>query len=578
MNILIDLRWMVIGKAGGMEQLAFELIASFSRVNQFDRIHLYCPRRTFREWRLGSGCGIFPIFSDEFDLVPETQITDLKAGNQREPSKKKLGLVEKRPRPDPEQRVIEIDLVHSIGGYIAPELRDYRNVVTVLDLQQVHHPEFFTKSEIEAREANHCAAIESSDRVICISKTVERDVCSHYSVAKGKTDSVWVIPSSHAWLKLKESYVEKTLKGMGLTGEFIFFPSHGWPHKNHVRLIGAFKEVRKWYPNLKLVLTGGELGSDHPALKRIDQLDLNEAVMHLGYRTPLEIRCLLQKAIMLVYPSLFEGFGLPVAEAIIAGKPVVCSNIAPLVEIGGDAVVTFNPKDESDVAVKILELIRSPSLRERLLLECEARRERFLPAAIGLKTINLYHEVCGIDPVEERAVRFQPSLRYEKGRHEIRKFERNCEQSNWSAAIRNALGALFNAPGFAWSVLRDRLSVGSRVGVSHRGRYGDGWIGPDYQEWFMVPQDSDRIEVELEPPPTPFDRSAAFRISVGGDTACEYRFEDGSNLTVKLNLPPNHRELIPLGIISHHSFIPKVLGFSDDARKLSMKLVALRWF
>ncbi len=576
MNVLIDLRWMEIGKAGGMEQLAYELIAALASFNTQDIIYVYCPRRTFREWALGPKSNIKPIFSDEFGLIPEMMSLSSSIEGEKDHSRK-IGIIEKLTGLLVAKRIVEIDLVHSIGGYIFDSLKDYRSVVTILDLQHVHMPEFFKEWELESREQNHRDAIAASDRFICISKTVKRDVSTHYSVGAENLDAIWVIPTSLAWLHLPDAYARRTISNMGVQGEYVYFPSHAWAHKNHLALIAAFVEVRASVPNLKLVLTGGKFDTKHPAFELIGKLDLKEVVMHLGYRTPLEVRCLLQKAKLLVYPSLFEGFGLPVAEAIIAGTPVACSNIAPLREIGGEAVVTFDPRNSSEIAQKIVELATDATFRDRILTEANIRRNLFSAEKIGRETLNLYRETCGLDPIESRAVLTDPCLKHEKARHSLRLFDQSCSKRKWKDAIINWIQAFLLGPRFALRILVDKLTVKKRSENTFQGRFGDGWLGPHYCEWLMTPEDSEFLEIKLEAPPGALVKTQSFQVLLDGKHEGEYDFGREPTLVVNIRMPEEVDRLILLRIVSKNAFVPRDLEDSIDTRTLSMKLLSLKW-
>src|SRR6185503_15266227 len=138
---------------------------------------------------------------------------------------------------------------------------------------------------------------------------------------------------------------------------------------------------------MTLILTGRPFPKEHPAAALMGQERLSSRVRHLGYRSPLEIRALFQECTALVFPSLFEGFGMPVAEAIIAGKPVACSNVASLPEIAGDAAVTFNPNDVEEMAARILEIATSPELRASLTAAARRRRPMFSASRSALKTL-----------------------------------------------------------------------------------------------------------------------------------------------------------------------------------------------
>jgi len=576
MNLLIDLRWMVIGEAGGMEQLAFELVASLDRIGSGGRIFVYCPRRTFREWKLSGETDVEPIFSDEYDLVPEHAVF-ADPNERRGRRSKKLGIVKKGADYSSEKSTVEIDLVHSIGGYLSSDLMGYRSVVTILDLQHLHYPDFFSSSEVRARNKNHRDAIANSDGIICISEAVKKDVCRHFPMAEGKTNCIWVIPSSLSWIEIPESVLSKTLSSLGLSGDYLYFPSHAWPHKNHATLLRAFVEVRKTCAELSLVMTGGQLGSQDPVHDVIQQLGLQDSVKHLGYRTPLEVRCLLQKAKILVYPSFFEGFGLPVAEAIVAGVPVACSNIAPLKEIGGDAIVPFNPADAADMAAKIAALATDRSLRDKKLSEGRTRRSLFSADRIGIATLNFYRSVCGVDPIARQPLAFVPSLRRERARHALRQFDAFCSQRNLSRAVGLWIRAFFDDPVLALTILADNWSSRKIDSIPFSGRHEDGWIGPLYRGWFMAPQFSNRFEIEFEGPPAPFFKKASFKIAVNGKETRVCRFGDEIGITVAVDLPESKDPLLLVEIESNQSFTPRDYGLSEDSRELSLKLKSLRW-
>ena len=343
MNALIDLRWMAIGEAGGMEQLAYELANSLARVADCGRFYIYCPKETYSEFRLESKAEFELIDSEIMRLVPERE--SYQCGTGFGDSRSRLmGVAPKFPG-SLSYSTIEVDVIHSIGGYVAEEFRAYRNVATILDLQHRHLPHCFSADEIEARERNHIRALELCDRIFCISNFVREDVLRQYKADPERVVTIWPTPSLHAWLDTPSRIVSESIKRLGIEGEYIFFPAHGWPHKNHIVLIDAFALMRKSFPGLRLALSGGKFDQEHPVFQRIAEKGLEKAVFHLGYCTPIEIHCLLKGAKVLVFPSKFEGFGLPVAEAIIAMVPVVCSDIPALREVAGESALTFDPAD-----------------------------------------------------------------------------------------------------------------------------------------------------------------------------------------------------------------------------------------
>jgi glycosyltransferase involved in cell wall biosynthesis len=141
---------------------------------------------------------------------------------------------------------------------------------------------------------------------------------------------------------------------------------------------------------MTVVLTGGPFPLEHPAAALMREPRLGSRVLHLGYRSPLEVRALFQDCVALVFPSLFEGFGMPVAEAIIAGKPVACSNVTSLPEIGGDAAVMFDPLDVQEMAARILDIATDAELRASLAAAARRRRAVFSASLSAIKTLAVY--------------------------------------------------------------------------------------------------------------------------------------------------------------------------------------------
>jgi glycosyltransferase involved in cell wall biosynthesis len=145
--------------------------------------------------------------------------------------------------------------------------------------------------------------------------------------------------------------------------------------------------------NLLLVLSGRPFPADHPAALAIKDLGIGHRVIHVGYRSPLEARALFQSCEALVFPSLFEGFGMPVAEAMIAGKPVACSNCTALPEVTGGAALTFDPEDVADIANCLLRISTQVELRASLTTAAIRRRAAFSGRRSAVQTLAIYQRL-----------------------------------------------------------------------------------------------------------------------------------------------------------------------------------------
>ena len=223
--------------------------------------------------------------------------------------------------------------------------------------------------------------------------------------------------------------------------------------------------------------------------------------MHLGYRSPLEIRCLLEGAKALVYPSRFEGFGLPVAEAIILGTQVVCSNIDPLKEVGGDAVSTFGPEECDEIVRAVEKVLLDSQFCDSQLTKAQKRKSLFAAGPNALKTLNLYRELCGQKPIEEAHAIPLPTYRYERARHWGREV---CKRMDSGQSIKGWIAltkAFWNSPGYGFALWKVLLYRRQSVDQSFSGRYGDSWIGPNFRKWLMVPDGAQSLTLRVEYPP-----------------------------------------------------------------------------
>lgn len=391
-KLLYDLRWMEMGKAGGIEQATYELVSAISRLDKRNAYRIFAPRSACTEWSFPSGFQVKRHYSDplsgQFEVCLSFLANKLAEGLSRYP------VLTPHMRSLAAYHKLDFDLVHSTAGYIHPDMIGFPSVLTINDLQHLHYPEFFSQEEYAERERLYRESARRAMHIICISEFTRQDVHRQYGIPLEKMSTVWIIPSRNVWQPLSESARVALLAGMNLTAPFFFFPAHSWLHKNHARLVEAFQHAASELPaDIKLVMTGRPFPEDHPAAVLIRDNNLSSRVVHLGFRSPLEIRALFQGCLALVFPSLFEGYGMPVAEAIIAGKPVLCSNVTSLPELAGDAALTFDPNSVEEIANSLLDVATKSELRLALLEATRCRRPLFSARRTAIQTMAIYQRV-----------------------------------------------------------------------------------------------------------------------------------------------------------------------------------------
>jgi glycosyltransferase involved in cell wall biosynthesis len=200
--------------------------------------------------------------------------------------------------------------------------------------------------------------------------------------------------------------LERVRAEHGLDRPFMYFPAATWPHKNHKKLLAALKILTDRYDfDGHLVLTGIAMKSHGDILDEVEQLGLTEQVKILGYLPYADLPFLYNLARLLVFPSLFEGFGLPLVEAMACGCPVVCSEVTAMPEIAGDAALLFDPTFEEDIADKVWAVWNDDGMRERLITRGFERARLFRWEKTARETIEVYRRTVETSSAETGLLR-----------------------------------------------------------------------------------------------------------------------------------------------------------------------------
>jgi glycosyltransferase involved in cell wall biosynthesis len=214
-----------------------------------------------------------------------------------------------------------------------------RRIVTLHDVQHLDLPQLFSRVERAYRAIAYDRAARRADRVLVISEFVRGRAVERLGLDPSR---VVVTPLAVDTAALRP--------GAGEREPFVLYPAKPWPHKNHARLFEAFALVRRARPELRLVLTGGGTYAHLP-----------EGVEARGHLPREHVVELMQRASALVFPSLYEGFGLPPLEAMACACPVACSDAAALPEVTAGAARLFDPSDPQAIADGLLDVLADPA-------------------------------------------------------------------------------------------------------------------------------------------------------------------------------------------------------------------------
>ena len=215
------------------------------------------------------------------------------------------------------------------------------------------------------------ALTRNADKIICESSFVKKDIINFIGLNDESKISVIQSPPPEIFLNFKfdEKRFQIVKDKYNLTEKFIFYPAQYWFHKNHFKLVEAFKIVSKTFDDVHLILTGSKTNNYsvqnyNNLLQRIDELSLQDRVKHLGYVDYEDLPYFYKMSQFLVMPTLFESVSIPIYEAFALEVAVCSSNVVALPEQVGDAGLIFNPNDIYDMAANMIKYLNDYSLRK----------------------------------------------------------------------------------------------------------------------------------------------------------------------------------------------------------------------
>jgi glycosyltransferase involved in cell wall biosynthesis len=264
---------------------------------------------------------------------------------------------------------------------------------TLHDLQEIHLPENFSALQTIWRRQVHSRLLQRARRVICESSYVKSDIMRLFGIPERRVAVIEAPPQRQFLSDQSAAELSAARERLRLPAKFVVYPAHYWPHKNHLRLIEAFRLVADEVPDLKLVLTGKKIDDYQKVVGAIDRLQLNEHVCHLGYIDRNDLQAVYQLATALVMPSLFESVSIPVYEAFQRGIPVAASNILAIPEQVGDAGLLFDPMSAVSIRDAILKIVRDSELARRLGERGRERMQAMTPERYGAQLEALMHEL-----------------------------------------------------------------------------------------------------------------------------------------------------------------------------------------
>jgi glycosyltransferase involved in cell wall biosynthesis len=321
---------------------------------------------------------------ENFRAVGET------AGNYSIAEQLKVPLALRRER---------VDLFHA-PHYVLPPLVPCQSVVTIHDCIHLMFPQYLPgRAALTYARTSISLAARRAARVITVSESSKRDILRFVDAPPDKIDVIYNAYDERFAIEPNEEDVVRVRERFQLGDEFVLYAGNVKPHKNVERLIQAFDMVRRrGLDHLKLVIIGDEV-SKYAALRRaVHRHQLHKYVRFLGYLPEETLAVMYRLAAVFVFPSLYEGFGLPPLEAMASGTPVVTSNVSSLPEVAGDAAILVDPYDPAAIAEGMYAVLTDERMRRELRRKGLERARQFSWESSVRRVREIYTEAAAGTP------------------------------------------------------------------------------------------------------------------------------------------------------------------------------------
>ncbi len=320
-----------------------------------------------------------------------------------------LGSVATRKLREPGEifdHVDEFDVLFTPAAWGGVTTFDKPTIHVLPDIQEYYYPQFFSSSELKSRHLYHPWVAKSSTILITISDFSRSTMIDKLGVPGNK---IRVTPLAAHPIFSDDSEPGVRPSNMPDVRSFLFYPANSWNHKNHIALLDALVEMRRWHGLcVPAVLSGDLLAGEYNHVDiaaEIGKRGLENQVFHIGRPGLRGMKFLYLNATALIHPSLFEGYGIPLVEAMSSGCPIIAAHAASIPEVCGESALYFDPHDHLDIAEKIKQFTDNPDdAVERC--RCGKERARRLSdqqtASATLDIIKEAYELAGKKPVEKR--------------------------------------------------------------------------------------------------------------------------------------------------------------------------------
>ncbi len=381
MKIGIDSRWLVSKEKAGLEIYLTYLITNLAKIDRENEYRLFFNffdnsyKKTIEEFIC------FNNFSARIFPVPLSILNPF--------------------RIPVELLVGRVDVFHSPRHQFFSQWYG-KSIITIHDLMFLDHPEFLKPEWIPPLKKEIAVAVKKADLIIAVSEFTKRRLIQKMGVDEAKIRVIYegvreeFYPVSNEDVALLANVKNNIQSKYGLKKPYILWVSNIEPKKNVHRLIDAFCQIKRLIPkDYKLVLVGSNTSSSwyfNEVFQHVVQCGATDDIIFTGYVPDTDLRVLYSGAEIFVFPSFYEGFGIPPLEAMACGTPIVCSNSASLPEVVGDAAIQVSPHNTDELVKAIYSLLADEKLRKVFAQKAINQAKRFSWEKMARETLAVYEE------------------------------------------------------------------------------------------------------------------------------------------------------------------------------------------
>ncbi|OCL25566.1 hypothetical protein U472_14640 [Orenia metallireducens] len=283
----------------------------------------------------------------------------------------------------------KIDLFHS-PHFVFPIFKFNKLVLTIHDLTPLLFPEYFSSFARGYMRAMIWLSKFKADKIITVSKNTKEDLIKNFGFKENKIKVIYNGVEESYQPFIDQELLKDTRQKYNTGENCILYVGNIKPHKNIPRLLKALSKVNE---DSKLIIVGKRDKAYDEIFEVIDKYQLNERVIFTGFVPDEDLILLYNAATLFVYPSLYEGFGLPPLEAMACGTPVITSNVSSLPEVVGDAAITINPYNIEELSDSINKVLSSKELQQELSQKGLERSKEFTWRRTAEETLKVYEEL-----------------------------------------------------------------------------------------------------------------------------------------------------------------------------------------